>query len=239
MLQRFPVTNLEYLEFLNDLIALGREEEARAACPRAQLGMAAYAGERLAFDRDERGRFLLVEDELGRPLDPSWPVVLIDWHGALAYAAWIAARTGRPWRLPNELEREKAARGVDGRHCPWGDNHDATFACVLDGHAKEPSRARVGDYPIDEGPYGARDLAGNSRDWCENVWTHQGPGVEGGRLLITATPADTEFRSVRGGAWSSTLILSRSAARFGNRPGLRRATTGVRLARSFRRSTPT
>ena len=118
VMRRFPATNAEYLAFLNGLVASGREAEALAACPRSQLGMAADAGERLVFGRDADGRFLLSEDELGRPLDPDWPVVLIDWHGALAFAEWTAARSGRPWRLPNELEREKAARGADGRLCP-------------------------------------------------------------------------------------------------------------------------
>ena len=234
VMRRFPTTNAEYLEFLNGLWASGREEEALSACPRAQLGMAADAGERLAFGRDDRGRFVLTEDELGRPLDPDWPVVLIDWYGALAFADWTAARTGQPWRLPNELEREKAARGADGRLCPWGDHLDATFACVLDSRAREPARTRVQTYPLDASPYGVRGLAGNSRDWCGNAWRRGGPVVEGGRLVLQAAdPADPGFRAVRGGAWSSTLSLSRSAARFGNRPGLRRTSMGVRLVRSW------
>jgi eukaryotic-like serine/threonine-protein kinase len=233
VMRRFPVTNREYLAFLNDLVASGRESAGLAACPRSQLGMADNVGARLAFGRDGGGRFHLIEDDVGRLLAPDWPVVLIDWYGAQAYAAWMRARTGHPWRLPNELEREKAARGVDGRHCPWGDHLDATFACVVDSRAEEPVQAPVRDYPVDEGPCGVCGLAGNSRDWCENAWTREGPGAEGGRLVIAPPPSDTGFRSVRGGAWSSTLNLSRSAARFGNRPGLRRAGIGLRLVRSF------
>ncbi len=73
--------------------------------------------------------------------------------------------------------------------------------------ATEPIRARVGAYPVDDGPYGVRDLAGNSRDWCGNAWTREGPSIEGGRLTLDVgrTDDDPSFRSVRGGAWSSTL----------------------------------
>ena len=68
------------------------------------------------YHRDERGQFEPV---------PSWrpdlPVLNVDWHCATAYAAWKAEREGTPWRLPWDLEWEKAARGVDGRIFPWGD----------------------------------------------------------------------------------------------------------------------
>jgi serine/threonine-protein kinase len=197
--------------------------------------MADDAGERLAVGRDEAGRFVLIADELGRPSRPDWPVVLVDWFGARAHAAWIAAETGLSWRLPDELEREKAARGVDGRICPWGDRLDATFACTVDCRDEEPVREGVQSYPSDESPYGVRGLAGNSRDWCGNIWRREGPTVEQGRLLLDlAAPDIPGLRAVRGGAWTSPLHASRSATRFGGQPGVRRMTLGLRLVRSLR-----
>ncbi len=233
VIKRFPVTNEEYLAFLNDLLASGREPEALAACPRSEPGMSGVAGETLAFARDASGAFTLTRDVHGVVMKPDWPVVLIDWHAASAYAAWVAARTALPWRLPNEIEREKAARGADGRLFPWGDQPEATFACVAESRAEAPQLASVHEHASDESPYGVRGLAGNTRDWCENVWRHEGPRVERDRLVLDpASAADPDFRSVRGGAWSSPLGSSRSACRFGFRPMGRRATTGVRLARS-------
>ncbi len=44
---------------------------------------------------------------------------------------------------------------------------------------------------------------------------------------------DDDFRSVRGGAWGSSITFSRAAARFASRPGVRRPLVGIRLARSY------
>jgi serine/threonine-protein kinase len=234
VIRRFPVTNAEYLDFLNALHAVGRAEEALAACPRARLALSGVASDRLAFGRDASGRFVPPPDEPGRPFELASPVVLIDWYGALAYARWKAETTGLPWRLPNELEREKAARGADGRHYPWGDYPEPTFACVLDSHAGEPSRVAVETFPFDESAYGVRGLGGNSHDWCANTWKLDGPAIDGGRLREgEATAADLDFRAVKGGAWSSPLNFCRAAARFALRPALRQTTTGVRLVRSY------
>ena len=38
------------------------------------------------------------------------PVTTTTWYDAYDYAAWLAQRTGQPWRLPTEAEWEKAAR---------------------------------------------------------------------------------------------------------------------------------
>ena len=230
VMKRFPVTNAEYLAFLNDLVDAGREDDAVAFCPRTQQGMGDL--DRPSFAR-EHGRFVLTVDSLGIPMEPDWPVVLVDWYGAMAYARWFADRTDKPWRLPNEIEREKAARGADGRLFPWGDHPEPTFACVAESRADQPRMCSIHDYPTDEGPHGVRGLAGNSRDWCSNLWLHDGPAKDGARLVLhVPDPQDQEFRSLRGGAWPSPLSSSRAAGRFGSRPNGRRATTGVRLARS-------
>lgn len=234
VMRRYPVTNSEYLVFLNDLAAQGREAEVLAASPYMEMGRVEGSEERLAWARDERGRFELPKDGA----DPAWsagaPVVQVDWHAASAFARWLSERTGQPWRLPNELEREKAARGADGRIFPWGDHGDPTFACVLEGHQGEPAREQVEGHPADESPYGVRGLAGNVRDWCINVWKHEGPLVLRDRLCIDpAEPSDPEFRAIRGGFWGGPMVNSRSAGRFGSRPGLRRFSVGVRVVRSF------
>jgi serine/threonine-protein kinase len=95
-------------------------------------------------------------------------------------------------------------------------------------------RALVTGHPTDEGPHGARGLAGNSRDWCINVWRRDGPLVENGRArLDPAAPDDPDFRVIKGGAWGSTQHLSQAAARFGSPPGARKNFVGFRLARSY------
>src|SRR5262249_35078445 len=150
------------------------------------------------------------------------PAVLLDWHGAQAFAAWLSAKTGLGWRLPNELEREKAARGADARRCPWGDQLDATFACALDSQEAQPGRMIVDSYPFDASVYRSRGLAGNTRDWCPNPGRREGPPIVRGRLSLGEDGVETGFRALRGGAWSSPLSSSRAAVRFGGRPDVRR-----------------
>ncbi|MFO0758056.1 MAG: bifunctional serine/threonine-protein kinase/formylglycine-generating enzyme family protein [Byssovorax sp.] len=230
---RFPVTTVEYLAFLNDLVVQGRDAEALAACPRLQLGLAEGRDEP-ALLRDDRGIFLLPPDRKGLSFRPDTPMVLVDWHASMAYARWVAARENKPFRLLNDLEREKAARGVDGRLMPWGDHLEPTLACVAESNPTEPARESVTSHPFDEGPYGARGLAGNVRDWCINLWKHDGPPVVEGRLAIDPAPADDPgFRVVRGGAWPSSISYSRAAGRFACRPDDRRPVVGLRLGRSI------
>jgi formylglycine-generating enzyme required for sulfatase activity len=52
---------------------------------------------------------------------PNQPVVGVTWYEAVAYSRWLAAKTGKPYRLPTEAEWERAARHTDGRTYPWGE----------------------------------------------------------------------------------------------------------------------
>ncbi|MEZ4302772.1 MAG: SUMF1/EgtB/PvdO family nonheme iron enzyme, partial [Polyangiaceae bacterium] len=227
---RYPVTVAEYIEFLNDLVARGREAEALAASPKLHSSVVG-AGVEPALHRDASGLFGLGPGQPDSEL--ACPVVQVDWHAATAYARWLSARTGRAFRLPNELEREKAARGADGRFLPWGDHVDPTFARVIDTSEDAARRGPVTGHPSDESPYGIRGLSGNTRDWCLNVWRHGGPVMEGDRLTLDpAADEDPEYRVIKGGAWTAMMMNGRAAARFGGRPDLRMQTVGLRVARS-------
>jgi serine/threonine-protein kinase len=167
---------------------------------------------------------------------PEWPVALVDWHSANALLEWKSERDGRAYRLPNELEWEKAARGVDGRVFPWGYEPEATWACILGSTRATPSRTVVQSFPIDESPYGVRGMTGNVRDWCINVWRHDGPPVHDGVLEIDpAHPSDPGLRVLRGGCWSTVPVFARAAGRFGGPPDERFSLLGFRCVRALGR----
>lgn len=231
VLRRFSVTNRELLDFCDD-VAHGNFDNIMLGLPAAHPGVLAIARV-LPGIAEVDGHFVLRNDGADPPLQERWPAI-VDGHIANAYVRWLAVRSGKPWRLPDELEREKAARGADGRLFPWGDQPEPTFACVLEVHRGEPTPWAVDAAATDESPYGVRGLGGTARDWCANVWRHEGPPVEGGRLRIEMADAeDDDFRAVRGGGWGSSIAWSRAAVRFGARPGIRRPLVGIRPARSF------
>jgi serine/threonine-protein kinase len=210
-LAELPVTRRDYLAFLEALIAEGRREEAERYAPRGSGGVQ-------LVDEGPEGLSLRADDEaVGNHLDA--PVVGVDQVGAEAYAAWLAERTGRPWRLPGSLEWEKAARGVDGRRWPWGDHHEPAWASCLARHGL-PRLLPVGTVRDDVSVYGVRDLAGGVRDWTRSLFD-DGDGSAHG---------DDPYLVVRGGAWSSVTPLCRPAGRFGNRAGDRFRSLGFRLA---------
>lgn len=84
------------------------------------------------------------------------PVVGVSYFDAQAYCAWLTQQAkdrelGVAYRLPKEIEWEKAARGADGRAFPWGNRFNRSFA---------------GDPSYDVSPYGVLTLAGGVREWC-------------------------------------------------------------------------
>ena len=234
--QTFPVTNRQYLVFLNDLVARGDEATALLAVPRERAASGHTAPP--IYGRDEAGRFRLVPDADGDLWDLEWPVFMVNFVGAVAYARWQAARTDLPWRLPGELEWEKAARGADGRAYPWGSALDPSWACIQATHEGRALPVRVDTYPLDISPYGVRGLCGGVRDWCADLWDPSGPPADGERALPPpavegALSELSETRRVcRGGSWGADARDAHLAGRYPISPFGRSPYLGFRLVRS-------
>ncbi|MBN1641912.1 MAG: SUMF1/EgtB/PvdO family nonheme iron enzyme [Anaerolineae bacterium] len=140
--------------------------------------------------------------------EPTQPVVGVSWYEAVAYCRWLADRTGLAYRLPEEEEWEKAARGYDGREYPWG--AWAERRCnILEAGFYEPSP--VGEFsPNGDSPYGLQDAAGNVWEW-------------------TSSQLD-ERRAIRGGSFLDFRGDARCSCRNVAYPGSRVMDVGFRVA---------
>ena len=162
----------EYVEFLNDLPREGAARRVPRMAASHPLLPVPPAGE----------PFTVPE-----PFSGDMPAVGVSWEDAKAYCEWRSSKDPEAtYRLPTDLEWEKAARGVDGRTYPWGNRFDWAFfngaRSQSDGCHLLPSGAT----PLDDSPYRVRDLAGNAYEWCEN-WADESRGLKhhrGGSFLV-------------------------------------------------------
>jgi serine/threonine-protein kinase len=225
VVDQHPVTNTEYIAFLDALVARGEVAQAERYAPRNYQG-----GGRLGdviYQRTAAGGFACGPDPDGDVWQPDWPVVMIDWASALAYAGWRSAEDGLPWRILAELEWEKAARGVDGRSYPWGDTPEPAPWANMDNTGG--SLARVGDYPLDESPYGVRGMAGNVADFTREEFVVRPPVP----ARVVPGPLAVDRFTTRGGSWGHAADAGRVASRGYCRVSRGLFGQGLRLARSW------
>jgi formylglycine-generating enzyme required for sulfatase activity len=102
------------------------------------------------------GHRLKVEDFRG----PQRPVSEVSWDDAVAFCAFADKR------LPTEAEWERAARGDDGRHFPWGNEPPTPERAVY----QTVHTADVGTHRAGQGPYGHQDLGGNVWEWVADEY---------------------------------------------------------------------
>jgi formylglycine-generating enzyme required for sulfatase activity/nucleoside phosphorylase len=154
------------------------------------------------------------------------PVVWISWQDACAYVEWLAQVSDQLWRLPNEAEWEKAARGEDGRIYLWGNVWNKGNANTNDGGPK--GTTPVGLYPGGCSPYGVYDMAGNVLEWTCSLYKAYPYEVTSGR----ENPCAQATRVLRGGAWNYSPGDARAAYRdYGDVNGFASFNVGVRICR--------
>ena len=197
-ISKFPVTNSQYLEFLN---TIQLQDTGRAAqhVPRVRRG--GMAADAPCWSVNEDGLYELPQDIVEIRWQAEMPVCGVSWEDAVAYCEWMATITGRGWRLPTISEWEKASRGVDGRLFPWGYHFDPSYCKMRDSRAGDPHPEPVGSFPVDESPYGVRDMAGGVCEWCYE-WHDEMP----------------TFKVLRGGSWAFGARHCHVASRTGAPP---------------------
>ena len=164
--------------------------------------------------------------EKGRPPQgkENHPVVQVSWHDAVAYCGWLSQVSGKPYRLPTEAEREKAARGTDGRVYPWGNQWDPK-RCNSEASG-QLGTTPVGAYPQGASPYGLLDVAGNVCEWCQD-W-YDADYYASSPQRDPQGPRSGSHRVIRGGSWCGSEWYVRAAHRNGADPDFRSDAVGFR-----------
>ncbi len=156
---------------------------------------------------------------IGWPAElPNSPAAGMSWYEARAFVRWLDQR----WRglgkltdnefldLPSEAEWEKAARGVDGRIYPWGNEFDPNrlnwYGQML------MSMTPIGCFPNSLSPYGVEEMVGNLWEFTRSVYAPYGSTGWNG-VDFSAAPNPTAQLVMRGGAHFRVRTRCRTAAR--------------------------
>lgn len=197
----YEVTNAQYWEFLEYI----KKTNDHSKCPKEEPS-----------GKDHTPRFW--DNEYYNV--PDYPVVRIDWYDAYAYAAWAGKR------LPTEAEWEKAARGMDGRKFPWGNEWD-TMRCNLSGEPKP-----VGSVEVGKSIYGCYDMSGSVHEWCAD-WYLETYYAET-PLKNPKGPDSGIRRIIRGGSRFSKPFQIQTFTRKSEQPNLFNVALGFRCAKDVK-----
>ncbi|MFO1184579.1 MAG: formylglycine-generating enzyme family protein [Bauldia sp.] len=176
--------------------------------------------------------------------DDGHPATCVSFSDAKAYVAWLAAKTGAPYRLLSEAEWEYADRagaatpfpfGDPGRQCAFANAYDLTLKLVLDvadvAACTDNFAHTAPGASFAANAFGLYDMPGNVWEWTEDCYHSNYNGAPRDGTAWTA--GECRSRVLRGGSWGAFALFLRSAARFPVNPALANNTYGFRVARSL------
>lgn len=158
------------------------------------------------------------------------PMTNLSWVDAHRYAGWLAASTGKDYRLPTEAEWEFAARAGSKTTYWWGARMIADVAdCKGCGRPYDPKKPLVVG-ALKANPFGLYDMAGGVAQWTADCWhrNYKGAPPDGSAWHTPDCPEHV----LRGGSWRNDITEVRAAVREFYDTTVRYPTHGMRIARS-------
>ncbi|HEY9627358.1 MAG TPA: formylglycine-generating enzyme family protein [Coleofasciculaceae cyanobacterium] len=147
------------------------------------------------------------------------PVERVSWYDAVEFCDRLTAHTGREYRLPTEAEWEYACRAGTQTPFYFGRtlttdlaNYDGNYT-YGDGSKGEyrQETTHVDHFGI-ANAFGLSDMHGNVYEWCQDHWyeNYEDAPTDGSAW---ASGKENTQRVIRGGSWSYSSRICRSASR--------------------------
>jgi len=186
-------------------------------------------------------------DYIGDEATPDLPVIHVSWNDARAYVNWLGRETRRAYRLPSEAEFEYSTRAGTQTPYWWGEGspEDGTENVTGD-RDTSPTNANWnvafrryndgfwGPAPVasfEPNPFGLFDMSGNVMEWVEDCWHDSFVRAPDDGSSWMNPGCDRHV--IKGGAWSSTPAMSRSAFRLLGTADTTDMRVGFRVARDL------
>jgi formylglycine-generating enzyme required for sulfatase activity len=225
--------------------------------PKTELGRESYEGPQHIVIFSEQfavGEFAVTFDEWDAcvadggcngysPPDEHWgrgrrPVINVSWDDAQTYVHWVSQKTGKPYRLLSEAEREYVTRAGTSTPFWFGSSISPAQANYNgsvpygNGPKGEYRRATV---PVDSflpNAWGLFQVHGNVFEWTGDCWQDSYTGAPTDGSAFRA--GDCNVPVLRGASWRSNPSKLRSAQRnwWGGTTG-RDNEVGFRVGRSL------
>ncbi|HVL97849.1 MAG TPA: ergothioneine biosynthesis protein EgtB [Egibacteraceae bacterium] len=220
---RFPVTNRRYADFL-DAGGYERPElwSERGWAWRTETGHRWPQGWIAATG----GGWHVRRFGHVASLDPREPVEHVSCFEAEAFATWAGGR------LPTEAEWEKAAcwdpAAGRSRTYPWGEAPPTPARANLDRRGWGP--APVGSCAAGASAYGVEQLAGDVFEWTSSPFAAYPGYVTFPYPEYSESFFGGDYRVLRGSSWATRPVLARASFRNWDHPYRRQIFAGLRVA---------
>ncbi len=161
-----------------------------------------------------------------RECGDSCPVESVSWHDVQEFIRRLNGMEGTDaYRLPTEAQWEYAARaGTAARYCTGDGEDDLSRAGWWGGNSEQRTHPAGEMAP---NAWGLFDMHGNVWEWMQDWYERDPPAA----ATDPEGPATGSYRVIRGGSWSSSAGLCRSAFRVSGDPSGRTNSLGFRLVK--------
>jgi len=223
LIDRDPVTNARYLEFIGDR-GYQRTELWSEGGRRWLAESGAIAPKYWTRDGD---RWTSRSMDLTRAIDPAHPVCHVCYYEAEAFAKWDEKR------LPTEFEWEAAASwdpaAGQARAYPWGEAKPDSQLANID--QLSFNTAPVGSFERNVSPIGCSGMIGDVWEWTSSDF-HGYPGFQTFPYKEYSEEFfGSDYKVLRGGSWATRPGAIRNTFRNWDYPIRRQIFSGFRCAR--------
>lgn len=207
---RAPVTNFQYLQFVEDDGYRRREFWD-------EDGWKWLAGTGLqapVYWRRDAGRWLMRHFDQWVAPELHAPVMHVSWHEAQAWCRWADRRlpTEAEWEMAAACELSTDGRGVmpRKRRYPWGNEPPASPHANLD--AAVCGTIDVAALPDGDSAFGCRQMMGNVWEWTASTFSPF-PDFSPDPYQDYSVPWFGSRKVLRGGSWATPARLLRNTWR--------------------------